>query len=69
MKLSFNSLRNPTFDRDAKDSGVMVGILIGVLMLATILFEEVGSALIDCISIADKSIEPEVLFDPVHLMK
>ena len=69
VKLSFNNLRNPTFDRAAKESDVLLGILIGVLLFATILVDEVGSALSDCNSIADKSIEPEVLFDPVHLMK
>ena len=68
VKFSFNSLRNPTFDREAKESGVLVGILLGVLMLTTILVDEVGSELSDCNSTSDKSIESEVFFDPVHMM-
>ena len=70
VKLSFNSLINPIFDRDAKDNGV--GILIGVLMRIAIsicmLVDAVGSEWSDCNSIADASIVSDVFFDPVHLM-
>ena len=72
VKLSFNSLRNPTFDRDANESGVLVGSLFGGFLRTTIsiwvLVDEVGSELSDCNSIADTSIVSEVFFDPVHLM-
>ena len=72
MKLSFNSLRNPIFDRDAKDNGVLVEILIGVLLRTAIsicmLVDVVGSEWSDCNSIADASIVSDAFFDPVHLM-
>ena len=74
VKLNFNSLRNPTFDKDASDSGVLVGVLVGVLLLTIsfsilVLVDEVGSELSVCNSIADTSVESELFFDLVHLMK
>ena len=71
VKLSFNSLRNPIFEREANDSGVLVGVLIEVLLLTItswVMVDEVGSELSDCNSIADTLTESEVFFDPVHLM-
>ena len=71
VKLSFNSLRNPIFDRETNDSGVLVGVLIEVLLLTItfwVLVDEVGSELSDCNSLADTLTESEVFFDPLHLM-
>ena len=69
VKLSFNSLRNPIFEREANDSGVLVVIEVLLLTITFwVLVDELGSELSDCNSIADTLTESKVFFDPLHLM-
>ena len=65
VKLSFISLRNPIFDWETNDSG----LLLCTTTCISVLVDDVGSELNVCNSIADTSIELEMFFDPVHLMK
>ena len=72
VKLNFKSFRNPIFDKDAKESGLLVGVLTDEWLFAIsvlVVLDEVGSELSVCNSIADASKESEGLSGLAHLMK